>query len=442
MSEKQTPLTSGGKVLRVGVMAFVAAVAAAIFVQDHTDALPLGLFNEGRETYAWLSLACLALTVCVLVILGVELFQNRALRLAGWLRATLGSLLFLELLLYGVDVTLVSRGEAPPLGGPYRELQTAEGDWVFVKKPHAASKLGFRHTEVAVLRPTPARVLFLGDSYTEGSGRAFACNYPEVAAATLSKGLGKRVEAFNAGVAGYGPADAARLFAHLLEEGYRFDAVVFSLFSENDLTDNLPGTTRRVVAGINFRFPESDLLRWLHPLNSRGFRYGLFIDRASRLVRSSGGAARRDDGTCELDPIPQDDFPEGLQRLARRRFESNYGPAPRRAMTTVTEALQDIRATATSAQIPAILAVFPDRVLVDRSLANSLDLELNPDSSQALLRTLGEIWPGPIDLRPALTAGSENYRASDTHLSDVGNLRAGRRLGQALIRHVVGRPGF
>ena len=46
------------------------------------------------------------------------------------------------------------------------------------------------------------RILFLGDSYTEGSGSASACNYPEVAAQELSERIGAPVEAINAGVGG------------------------------------------------------------------------------------------------------------------------------------------------------------------------------------------------------------------------------------------------
>ena len=50
---------------------------------------------------------------------------------------------------------------------------------------------------------------------------------------------------------------------------------------EASFTDNLPGTERRVVSGINFRFPISRFLRVFHPLNSRTFRYLLFVARSS-----------------------------------------------------------------------------------------------------------------------------------------------------------------
>jgi hypothetical protein len=90
------------------------------------------------------------------------------------------------------------------------------------------------------------RVLFLGDSYTEGSERP--AQLPEVAARRLAERIGSPVEAINA-VGGYGPLDAGNLLEHLVAEGYDFDAVVYGLFLENDFTDNLPATERRVVAG-------------------------------------------------------------------------------------------------------------------------------------------------------------------------------------------------
>ncbi len=428
-------------IARVLAAAFLAAVLAAVLWQDHGGALPLGLFNEGRGAYAALSWACLAGAAAGLVLLAGEAFRGRPLRAAGILRGLLVSFVLLEALLFLVDVSLASRGDDPPLGGPYRELRTANAEWLFVKKPHAGSALGFRTAEPYPRRSREPRLLFLGDSYTEGSGRAAACNYPEVVTGVVAEHLGRPVALLNAGVAGYGPSDAVRLLAHLLAEGYEADAIVFGLFLENDFGDNLPGTTRRVVAGVNFRFPESPFLRIFHPLNSRSFRYALFVERASRLVRGSGARARRDAGACRLAPeaVPTE-APAGLLHLARRRLAANYGPAARSAIGEVEAALGGLRRLA--AERPVFVVVFPDRVLVDEALAQAAGADPRVHDLGRLGAWLDVAWPGAIRVAPALGAGAENYRPNDTHLSDLGNLRAGRHVGAALAERLAGAPGW
>ena len=141
-------------------------------------------------------------------------------------------------------------------------------------------------------------MLFLGDSYTEGSGSGQACNYPDVAVHTLDSlraTQGKPpFSLLNAGVAGYGPRESLALFHYLRDEGYTIDAVVLSLFTENDFTDDLPGTDRRVTGGILFRYPSSTWLRWLHPLNTHTARYAMMFARAGAMgatVSPDWGAA-------------------------------------------------------------------------------------------------------------------------------------------------------
>ena len=227
---------------RTAFLLYAIAVLTAIWIQDHTEALPLGLFNEGRREYEWLSAACLLFFAAVAALLAAEMLRRKPIRLAGALRGLIASFLILELLLFAVDATLVSRGPSSRLGGPYREFPSASGDWVWVRKTHAGSPYGFRTASPYPKRAERLRILFLGDSYTEGSGGAPGCNYPEVAAQRLSERIGAPVEAVNAGVGGYGPVDARNLLEHLVAEGYGFDAVVYSIFLENDFTDNLPGT--------------------------------------------------------------------------------------------------------------------------------------------------------------------------------------------------------
>ncbi|MCP5058893.1 MAG: SGNH/GDSL hydrolase family protein [bacterium] len=411
--------------------ALLVAFLVAVLVQEFGSALPLGLFNDGRRTYEILSMVTLGLIVAALAVLAAEAAISGELRVGAWLRGGLAAALLFEGMLFAIDVTLVSRGSNPPLGGPYREFESGGREWVFVKKPHSGSPLGFR-TAVPYSKVSDSpRLLFLGDSYTEGSARDPSCNYPEVAAATVGERIGKPVALINAGVAGYGPRDTVRLLRHLLQEGYEADAIVFGLFLENDFTDNLPGTTRRVVAGINFRFPHSAFLRAFHPLNSRSFRYALFLERASRIPFGGGAPAQRGDGPCVLTPPEQfTQPPPGLVQLARRRLESNYGTEARTATGEVDLALRELRQVA--GDRPVFLVVFPDRVLVDRSLGRAIGAEQGKYATGRLDAWVDDVWPEAIRVAPGLAAGAENFRLEDTHLSDLGNLRAGRLVGESL----------
>jgi hypothetical protein len=427
------------------------AVAAAIASQDFLGALPLGLLNDGRELYAWLARAALAGALLLAALFGYELARGRASALGGAARGLLVALLLAEATVTAFDVLLVSRGDGrgPEVGGPYREATSAAGTRVFLKRPHPGSPLGFRSAAPQPAQAAGRRVLFLGDSYTEGSGRDAACNYPEVAVATLNERLAAAgeppFELLNAGVAGYGPEASLALLRYLAEEGYRFDAVVLSLFLENDFSDDLPGTERRVVAGMNFRFPRSPFLRWLHPLNTRSARYGMFLWQASRLGRADD-AVQRGDGSCRPPEPLADPLPEPLRELVLRRLEANYGPHAQLARDGVADALAAFRSETAALRVPFVVVVFPDRILADRELRARLglpaDLETWYDLA-SLRRFVAERAGAPvIDATDALEGGSVNYRESDTHLSDVGNVAAGRFVGGRLAELLRGATAY
>jgi hypothetical protein len=422
-------------------LALVLAAAVAVWWQDFGGALPLGLVNEGRALWRWLAAATLAGLLALALPLALELARGRPLRAAAAARALLAVAIAVELLVTALDVFLVSRsdGRGPELGGPYRELVSGAGTRVFVKRPHPGSPLGFRSAAPHPRESDGPRVLFLGDSYTEGSGRDAACNYPEVATAVLNERRAAAgaapFELLNAGVAGYGPAESLALLHFLRDEGYRFDAVVVSLFLENDFTDDLPETERRVVAGINFRFPRSPFLRRFHPLNARTVRYAMFLWQASRLGRADD-YVQRGDGVCRPPlPLPAE-LPAPLRDLVLRRLEHNYGPRAALAREGVADALRGFAEAGRRWDTPVVVVVFPDRILADRELRERLDLadlDARYDTG-ALRRFVAEHAAGlpVVDATDALAGGSANYRPSDTHLSDVGNQVAGRDVGEHL----------
>jgi hypothetical protein len=429
------------RLLAAPFLALALAVASAVAWQEFGGALPLGLLNEGREAYGWLARAALAGTLLLAGVFAAELATGRTLPAGRAARGVVVALLLLEAGVTALDVLVVSRGDGrgPELAGPYREATSDPGTRVFLKRPHPGSPLGFRSESPHEKQPAARRILFLGDSYTEGSGRHADCNYPEVAVAALNEraaAAGARpFEAMNAGVAGYGPEDSLALLRFLHEEGYRFDAVVLSLFVENDFTDGLPGTERRVVAGMNFRFPRAAWLRWLHPLNTRTARYAMFLWQASRLGRADD-AVQRGDGNCRPPPPLPPEVPPDLRDLVLRRLESNYGPEAKVATEGVADALAAFRREAEALRVPLVVVVFPDRIVVDRELRSRLGLpgDLEPYFDLGRLRRLVAERAGVpvLDATAALDDGSANYRSSDTHLSDTGNVVAGRYVGEEL----------
>jgi hypothetical protein len=433
--------TARARLLAAPFLALALAVAAAIAWQDLGGALPLGLLNEGRELYAWLARLALAAALLGAAVFASELARGRTTRAGGAARGLLVAFALLEVSVTALDVFVVSRGDGrgPALGGPYREATSAAGTRVFLKRPHPGSPLGLRTPAPHPKRPAGRRILFLGDSYTEGSGRDAACNYPEVAVAALNERLAERgaspFELMNAGVAGYGPEASLALLRYLRDEGYRFDAVVLSLFVENDFTDDLPGTERRVVAGIGFRFPRAAWLRWLHPLNTRSARYAMFLWQASRLGRADDYVLRGD-GQCRPPPPLPAEVPGPLRELALRRLEANYGPAAAPATEGVGASLDALARECRALGVPLVVVVFPDRIAVDRELRARIglpaDLEAYFDLGK-LRRFVADRAGAPVvDATEALRDGSVNYRPSDTHLSDVGNVAAGRFVGARL----------
>ena len=72
--------------VRVSLTAVTACVIAAIVIQDHTSALPLGLFNTGATTFARFADACLLLALTALTVQIVELISGRLARVGGAIR--------------------------------------------------------------------------------------------------------------------------------------------------------------------------------------------------------------------------------------------------------------------------------------------------------------------------------------------------------------------
>ena len=415
--------------VRAALLALALVCTASVVAQDWLGAAPLGVVNREAELHRALALASAVFLVAAACAFASELAFGRARGLARLLRRVLVVAIAFEVILYAADVGFISRNPVSPLGGPYWETRAGPGGaWIPLHRAHAGSALGFAGSREPALEPHGARLLFLGDSYTEGSGRGPRCNYPEVVQSALARASHSDVEALNAGVAGYGPREEANLLRFLRARGYRFQAVVVSLFLENDLSDDLPGTERRVYWGMIERVPRSSWLAALHPLNTRAFHLAGTLVRLTQADQLERLATWRSDQPCrtneaEVTPLP---LARPLARMLERRLEGSAAmDAEPRALDELVASLADMRAQTRELGVPLFVVVFPDRVLGDPAVRDALGADVTaPERLRE--RTLAALADyAPIDATDALAATPHAYRPVDTHLSDRGNVVAG-----------------
>jgi lysophospholipase L1-like esterase len=421
----------------------VALALAAIVLQDHTRLLPLGLFNEGERAYRSISHLCLAALGVGAAVFAFELARDRKTAAGGLLRRILVSLLLLEAIVFAFDRALATRPTLElELGGPYYERENSRGEHVFLRRAHAGSPYGFRALAPADAVPRGKRVLFLGDSYTEGSGHGLACNYPDVVGRALRERFGDGVEAMNAGVGGYGPREAAKLLRLLRDDGVRFDAVVYSIFLENDVTDDLPGTDRRVIAGMNERVPHSAFLRAFHPLNSRTFRYAVVLWRLGTISGAERNAAKRENGACVMDePFPELDA--HTISNTRRRVRATERALRPGGDAELLAAVRDMEAQAREMGAPLVIVLFPYRIAADARLREVFperdiaESDLPRRMHEHVATALADL--PVIDTLPVIASlDTVAYRANDPHLSDAGNVAAGEYVAERLAEILPG----
>ena len=415
---------------------FVLATAcaiAAIVIQDQTSYLPLGVFNTGARQLSRLADILLVVAVVALIAQVVELRTGRFGRACGWFRGVVAFACILNVLLVFGDRLFVTGNPAGLLGQYYEVPSTGRHPVILKKSFDGIAR------DPCFLRPDASdgpRVLFLGDSYTEGSGRARECNYANVVERVLREQWNANARVVNAGVSGYGPVEALNLLRWQRALGCPIDAIVFNLVLENDFADNLPRTERRVVAGIISRFPRSWFLRTFHPLNMRTFRWAMiltFFARAS--THEMLNAVTVDEGPCELAP----DSLRTVSPFLRATVERGLTNATRiaavpNARDESVDAIREMKAIADDMRVPFVVVVFPDRILVDIELQRAMPIAIDGLAPAMAARSfVRDTFANDevIDVTEHLL-GPGVYRAADTHLSDLGNVVAGECVGRAL----------
>jgi hypothetical protein len=102
-------------------------------------------------------------------------------------------------------------------------------------------------------------------------------------------------------------------------------------------------------------------------------------------------------------------------------------------------AIGEMRDIANELGVPFVVVVFPDRILVDLELQQAMSIANDAIAPAAANRAAvkAEDWAGAaIDVGTQLTGHSGMYRDADTHLSDLGNVVAGRYVGENLAHRL------
>jgi lysophospholipase L1-like esterase len=136
---------------------------------------------------------------------------------------------------------------------------------------------GFRGREHDWSAPHGFRILGIGDSFTFGYG----VDEQDTYLSRLEALLQGRAEVINAGVAGTGPDEQARLLA-ADGPGLRPDLVVVGFVVGHDLADVVTGPDRLALVDGSPRLPDGFVERWYRPL-----RPGRILD--SPMVESPSG---------------------------------------------------------------------------------------------------------------------------------------------------------
>ena len=437
--------------VRVLFTLLTACIIAAIVIQDHTSYFPLGVFNTGAETLHRIADACLAAAVVALIAQIAELATGRFTALCGVVRGVYVSVAILEVLLYFSDQLFVTGNPNGRLG-QYYEVAHSGNPPVILKKDFGAHHSFPPCFMDPAVKDAGPRILFLGDSYTEGSGSSPDCNYPDVVEKVLREEWRPDAHVVRAGVSGYGPVEALSLLRWYQKNGCPVQAVVYNMTLQNDFSDNLPRTVRRVVAGIIFRFPSNCFIRTFHPLNTRAFRWALvltYFGKASThdMLQAVSVAG----GRCDLTPKPLTVVSPFLRATVERDLESArrsmaISPWPPKGSVSIDSlpgskdqrhAIHEMQKITVDMGARFYVVLFPDRILVDREL-QSLMPQTSLEPAEWKWYVIQHVaYSHEKDLRDALSGRSGLYRTVDTHLSDLGNVVAGEAVGEWLALHLA-----
>lgn len=300
--------------------------------------------------------------------------------------------------------------------------------------PYFSNSLGLRDSQIrdVALETQHPRILFVGDSFTEGGPIPWEKTFVGIVAEGLKP---QSIEVLNAGVASYCPTLMKIKLRHLLQdEGLRVDRVVLCV-DISDIKDELyyeegpDGKARKVPYGP-FR-DQADRLRridevcgWLESRVEKNFVILGAIVRNLRLQWRKHGDKS---GVTAYDQIPLWAYGWPDYQGPFENFVEQGLAKARQAMTEIAKFLRE-----RNTQLTVVVYPWPQQVRIGKTESRGV--------------TVWRDWAkqngaGFIDLYPdILQQGSAGevlvryYVKNDAHWNEAGN----RLVGEALLRHGVG----
>lgn len=406
---------------------FCFAVVCAIFLQDFSGYIPSCVFNRGQTVYYIASLVCLVLFLSI----GFFTFfcSNK----------TLFIIIVYFLFVFAAEITIQICDyfiiHSPNIKiGPCWEYKN-----VMLLRPVQNNLMGFneKYNYTKTVPADKLRILFLGDSYTFGSGSSIEKSYCKVVEKYFNAHSEKQCEVFNAGIQAYSPYDSLKLLRLLKQEEYKYNAVVFSIFLQNDFIDEVDNAKRVVaVGGFYQRFPENWFIHYFHPLNTLIFRYiivlkGLISERLSKetpLLQTSLPRVQSksvNDAAYRVSPVLKELLDNNYHKTAKRNFENVY---------------KAITGMANESGTPFYIVVFPDPIWSDQRIRDyflsqtrleNYDFMIHYDWINKNLQNYKI-----LDLTETLKKYKDCYIENDTHLNDTGNRIAGEVVANFLLENI------
>lgn len=425
-------------VIKIILSLFCLIIILSVFIQDYSGYIQSCIFNKQQKTYYAFSIF---IVIFFTVLLGIIIRTRRNNVL---FHIMLSLLLFYcsELLLRFADYYIFNKPESP-IGVFYnyknsifiKQVKTEDIEKSILKIVNTTNSLGFNegYDYSKEVSDNIKRIIFLGDSYTFGAGVPREKSYCKIVENYLNKYSQQKFEIFNAGVPGYGPYDSYKLFKLLKKEGYQYDAVVFSLFLQNDFTDNIKNTNRKVIGGYIHRIPDNIVLQYFHPSNTYIFRYSqnvytllkkkLFETLRTSSVQSDLKGQTRAIRKYRINPDIFFSFHTNYKKTTKIDFD--------KILFSITEISRECRC-------PFYIVIFPDQFYGDAIIRQELTQNINKDDYnfdiyyQWINKNLNKF--NVLDLTDVIQQCDECYINFDTHLNERGNLLSGEAVANFLLK--------
>lgn len=309
----------------------------------------------------------------------------------------------------GGDNDLGLRVRDPVVHHALKPLVSGRERWGLWDATYHTNSLGLRDASARVLpresdRP---RLLFIGDSFTEGIG----IDWPETFVGRVAAALGPEVEVLNAGAASYCPIIYERRVRQLLEQGLELDHVaVFvdigdvldEVNYKHDEDGNVVGRESRRIREERANQAYEGGIRALRPLELFLDEHTIAASALYGLVRKARSAGHRRGAAWTLDDRVFDEYGrEGLDKA-------------RRHMDALHRLLQERGIGMTVAVYP-----WPDQILA----RDKDSRQVQAWREWSAQRGVGfvDYFPRFIDGRPAGEVVAEQFIPGDIHWNEKGH---------------------